>query len=63
MPQRKLTGSMPTLPPGAKTSLSHSLAVGTPGFPARIKIQLEFSCFSACATMEINHKISSIHSG
>jgi len=52
MPQRKLTGSMPTLPPGANTSLSHSPVVGTPGFPARIRIQLELSCFSACPMME-----------
>lgn len=42
-----LTGSMPTLPPGAKTSLSHSLVVGTPRLPARMRIQLELSCFSA----------------
>jgi hypothetical protein len=42
-----LTGSMPTRPPGAKTSLSHSLVVGTPRLPARMRIQLELSCFSA----------------
>lgn len=51
---------MPTLAPGAKTSLSHSLVVGTPGFPARMRIQLEFSCFSAYNERNNNMKTSSV---
>lgn len=38
---------MPTLQPEGKTSFSHSLVVGTPKFPALMRIQLEFNCFSA----------------
>lgn len=40
---KRFTGSMPILHPGARTSLSHSLVVGTPRLPARMRIQLEFS--------------------
>jgi len=52
---------MPTLAPGAKTSLSHSLVVGTPGFPARMRIQLEFSCFSACNEWMVDKKKKTNH--
>ena len=53
-----LTGSMPTLPPGAKASLSHSLGVGTPGLPARMRFQQELSCFSAYSLQRENKLIS-----
>ena len=43
----RLTGSMPTLEPGDKTSIKHSLIVGTLAVPARISIQLGPNWFSA----------------
>lgn len=43
---------MPILLPGAMTPFSHSLVVGTPRFPALMRIQLEVSCCSACRQLE-----------